>query len=484
MKKIGSLALFVGLSCFAATFLPMFAKAQTIDKGIYIEGTDMAGKTHAEAESFVRDKVKTAEESVITLTSLTDYNIEVSAKDLGISWSNSDMLEEAFDYGMEGNIVERYKAKKDLEIRPVNLKIEYAFDYDGILNLINENMDNITQEMVNFEFHKEASGFSMTEGQKGITVNPEDAASYICIYLENDWDGNSASVNIPSVVDEPEGGSEDLAKIKDVIGTFTTAYKASGVARVTNVKNGCRLVNGTTLYPGEQFSMLDHIAPFTKENGYEPAGSYMNGLLVDSLGGGICQVSSTLYNAVLLAELQVDVRSPHSMIVDYVKPSGDAAIAESSGKDFKFTNNKDFPIYIEGYCTEDKTITFNIYGVETRPDNRVISFRSEVLETIYPDTENIIQDAGQPLGYRSITPAHIGYKARYIKEVTVDGVLQSSEPINNSTYKMVPRTIVVGVSTTNTDAYNQMQEAIASGSVDQCKGVADYWASQAVAPAE
>ena len=94
------------------------------------------------------------------------------------------------------------------------------------------------------------------------------------------------------------------------------------------MENGCRLINGTTLYPGEEFSTLDKISPFTEANGYYPAGSYLNGMVVDSLGGGICQVSTTLYNAVLLSELEVTQRSNHSMIISYVKPSMDAAIAE------------------------------------------------------------------------------------------------------------------------------------------------------------
>ena len=93
--------------------------------------------------------------------------------------------------------------------------------------------------------------------------------------------------------------------------------------------------------------------------------------MVDSLGGGICQVSTTLYNAVLLSELEVTERHNHSMIVTYVDPSADAAIAESAGKDFKFVNNTDHPIYIDGHC-ENKNITFTIYGVETRSAEREV----------------------------------------------------------------------------------------------------------------
>ena len=198
--------------------------------------------------------------------------------------------------------------------------------------------------------------------------------------------------------------------------------------------------------------------------------------MVDSIGGGICQVSTTLYNAVLKAELQVDERHNHSMIVGYVEPSMDAAIAESSGKDFQFTNNTDYPIYIEGY-TSNKNITFTIYGVETRDSNRKVTYESEVLETIYPEAESIVQTTSQPIGYVSVQSAHIGYKARLWKVVTVDGEEVSREQVNSSSYKMVPRTATVGVATNDTNAYNQMQAAIATGSIDQVKSVASALAS-------
>ena len=108
----------------------------------------------------------------------------------------------------------------------------------------------------------------------------------------------------------------------------------------------------------------------------------MNGLTVDTYGGGICQVSSTLYNAVILAELGVAQRQPHSMLVDYVKPSQDAAIA-GDYKDMKLENTTDAPIYIEGYMSGGN-ITFTIYGKETRPANRSIKFVSETLSTTDP----------------------------------------------------------------------------------------------------
>ena len=212
------------------------------------------------------------------------------------------------------------------------------------------------------------------------------------------------------------------------------------------------------------------------------AGSYVSGKVVDSLGGGICQVSTTLYNAVLLAELEVTERYNHSMIVGYVDPSADAAIAESSGKDFKFVNNTDAPIYIEGY-THDKQITFNIYGKETRAAGHSVRYESEVLETITPPADQIYADAGQPIGYIVTESAHIGYKARLWKITMENGVEVSREQVNSSTYKMVPRSATVGTATSDPQAYEEIMAAIGTANIDHVKNVAAALNARAAAAA-
>lgn len=205
----------------------------------------------------------------------------------------------------------------------------------------------------------------------------------------------------------------------------------------------------------------------------------MNGKVVDSLGGGICQVSTTLYNAVLKAELEVTERHNHSMIVGYVDPSADAAIAESAGKDFKFVNNTEYPIYIEGY-TKDKNVTFNIYGKETRAENRKVRYESEVLEVINPPADVIYADAGQPIGYIvSDGSAHIGYKAKLWKIVTEDGVEVSRTQVNKSSYKMVPRSATVGTATADPAAYEEIMAAIGTGNIDHVKNVVAILVAQA-----
>ena len=159
------------------------------------------------------------------------------------------------------------------------------------------------------------------------------------------------------------------------------------------------------------------------------------------------------------------------MVVTYVDKSADAAIAESAGKDFRFVNNTEHPIYIEGY-TSDKKITFNVYGVETRDPGRRVSFESEVLAENPPKNESIIADGGQVVGYVSVTNAHIGYTARLVKVVTQDGKEIERSVVNESKYNPSPRTAVVGIAAADPNYTAMMQQAIASGSIDQCKQTA------------
>lgn len=186
--------------------------------------------------------------------------------------------------------------------------------------------------------------------------------------MQNSWDGSANEIELVTNTVQPRGSKEELSKIKDNLGGFSTDFSSSAAGRAANVKNACSLINGSVIYPGEQFSVYEVISPITTDNGYQIAGAYENGQVVDSVGGGVCQVATTLYNAVIRAELEIVQRYNHSMIVSYVKPSDDAAIA-GTYKDLKFKNNLDNPVYIEGYCSGG-VITFNVYGVETRPANR------------------------------------------------------------------------------------------------------------------
>ncbi len=472
MKKGFALILFTVFTL--ALGLTAQAKGEdTIKAGVYADEIDLSGKTAAEASAAIEAYVEELRATEITLIAADNNEVHTTAGELGITWNNRGLVEEAMELGRRGNVIERYKILADLQHDNKVFKLEFAFDIQAINDILANECAKYDREAVDVSLKRENGEFQIVEGRTGYFLDVESSIDIVNEYLTQEWDKQSCSISLDILVDEPRGSAEELAQVTDVLGTFTTSYSTSGSARSANVENGAKLINGITLYPGEEFSAYEAVAPFSQANGYYMAGSYLNGKVVDSLGGGICQVSTTLYNAVLLSELEVTERHNHSMIVNYVNPSADAAIAESSGKDFKFVNNLDYPIYIEGYVN-NKRITFNIYGKETRDAGRKVRYDSEILEVINPPADLIYADPAQPVGYIVTESAHIGYKAKLWKIVTENGVEVSRTQVNSSSYKMTPRSATVGTATADPNVYNEITAAIGTASIDHVKNVIAY----------
>ena len=365
-------ALFIGFLSMGVTV----NAEEKIESGIYADEVNISGMTVSEARNAVQEYVDSFGDVQITLHAVDDQAIVTTASEVGLKWANPEIIEEAAGLGKDGNIVQCYKMLKDLERSNQVYEVKFDFDKNKIKSLIAEQGAQYNQEAVDAVLTRTDGVFQITEGQSGIVIDVDASAEAVYQYLAGEWEGEPGYVDLAVTIQEPRGNAEELSRITDVLGTFTTSYSTSNSSRSANVANGCALINGKLLYPGDEFSCYEAVSPFSQENGYYMAASYLNGQVVDSLGGGICQVSTTLYNAVLRAELEVTERYNHSMIVTYVDPSADAAIAESSGKDFKFVNNTENPVYIEGITTPDKHITFTIYGVESRESNREVIYEA------------------------------------------------------------------------------------------------------------
>lgn len=473
MKKIGVLGLMAALAVTGAVaFLPKGVMAaedsdQTISQGVYIGDVDVSGMTQEEAKKAVEDGMSEAKAANITLK-VDDQETVVSAGDLGLSWANEEVVQEAAELGKSGNIIKRYKDKKDLENESRKYDIDYSVDRSSIQKVLEEKEDVFNREPTDAQLSTENGAFEVVQGENGIELNVEKSVKKILKSLKTDWDGKNTTIELAADIKEPECTTEDLASITDVLGTATTYY-GSTTGRNKNVETGAEKLNGHILMPGEEFSVTDAVVPFTEENGYELAPSYESGKVVDSYGGGICQVSTTLYVAVLKAELEVTERYSHSMIVHYVDPSMDAAIAEGL-KDLKFVNNTDAPIYIEA-SADGSTLRFAIYGHETRDPNRTVRYESETTSTEDP-TPSLTEDANASFG--TIEQTSYGYQgstARLWKIVNDNGN-ETKEQVNSSTYRMTSNVYTVGTKTDNAAARAEMQAAIAANDLAKAKEVA------------
>ena len=239
--------------------------------------------------------------------------------------------------------------------------------------------------------------------------------------------------------------------------------------RTTNLRIASKAIDGTVIQPGQTFSFNKVVGKRTKSRGYKEAYVFSGSGTVMGVGGGICQVSTTLYVAVLKAELEVTERYSHSMIVHYVDPSMDAAIAEGL-KDLKFINNTDAPIYIEA-SADGSTLHFAIYGHETRDPNRTVRYESETTNTEDP-TPSLTEDANASFG--TIEQTSYGYQgstARLWKIVNDNGN-ETKEQVNSSTYRMTSDVYTVGTKTDNAAARAEMQAAIAANDLAKAKEVA------------
>lgn len=476
MKKWMKQGFYSALAFVGLLLCGMTAQAEesdTIKNGIFAGDVNLSGMTAAEASAAVEAYVEGLKDTEIVLITSGDTEITVTAGDFGIAWANTELVPEALAVGKSGNVIERYKIMKDLEHENLVYPIELSFSLSAIRTVIEEKCTGYDMEAASWTLKRENGEFQIVEGNNGYALDVEASIDKVNDFMASEWDRQACSIALDVKVEEPRGTVEELSQVKDVLGTYTTYYPESDANRAANIANGSDHIDGTLLYPGEEFSTYDAVTPFSVANGYYPAGSYMNGRLVDSLGGGVCQVSTTFYNAVLLAEVEVVERCNHSMVVTYVEPSADAAIAESGGgasKDFIIRNNLDAPIYIESK-TEGKSITITIYGKETRDPNREIRYESKVLEVNRPTTDDIYPDESQPIGYITTSGAFIGYKAQLWKVVLENGKEVSRTQVNSSNYRMVPRSAVVGTATADPAAHDEIMAAIGTGSIDHVKNV-------------
>lgn len=302
-------------------------------------------------------------------------------------------------------------------------------DIESIYNEIHKDPVNAYYSTNPYEIHKEEEGLdfgiSLDEAKKLVSQNQD-------------------SFTIPLKVLKPQITVKSLGQeaFPDLLATYSTTYSTGNSNRCTNISLAARSVNGYVLMPGETFSYNNTVGQRTAARGYKEAGVYLNGEVTTGLGGGICQVSSTLYNAILLANLEIVERSNHTFKPTYV-PAGQDATVSWGAPDFKFKNNRNYPIRITA-TAGNGSVSFNVYGLKTSDDYEVKIVLSEIgsipFSTQYQETSSL------PAGTQKITQAGSnGCKTQTYKILYKNGAEVSRKLINSDTYK--PHNQVVSVGT-------------------------------------
>ena len=379
-KRVGIIILVLLLLILAgggAAFYYYYSKYINIDAiypGMTIQGMSVGGMTREEAKAKVQEYVDKVSQETVTLQ-VKKKESTFALSDIGLKCTNMDVVEKAYDFGKTGNVFKRVIEVRKLEKEGMDFPLTFSVDKAETRKIVKKKAKKFLAKKKDATITRKDGKFVITKQVDGVDIDFEANADKLAeVFSKKDWNHKSVVFPMDYTLDKAKHTKKELSTIKDVLGTFTTSYAGSASGRCANVENGASLINGTLLYPGDSFSVYSKVAPFTADNGYHLAGSYSNGQTVQTYGGGICQVSTTLYNAVLRAELNVTERSNHSMTVHYVPLSADAAIS-GTDKDLKFTNNLDHPVYIQGVAG-GSSITFTIYGKEYRASNRKVEYVS------------------------------------------------------------------------------------------------------------
>ena len=349
---------------------------QVLAEGLYIDEYYVGGMTIAEARDVLQKAYEEAGQTAATVYWQT-YPVKTNFADLGLYWSIDDALSRAATLWQQGNLIRRYKIRQDLTGSEYHLSMEKRLTQSAVENFLTDYVADVYDiAPKDAELTHTGNGFEVSQDEDGLGVDIDATWKKIAMaYAENEDDYTEITVEAELETVRPHCPTDDLKLIKDLLGSSYTDYSEGSATRSVNVEVATDNVSGAVVMPGDTVSVSERMKPRTAENGYQSGGTMVNGVIEDSIGGGICQVSTTLYNALLKAEVQIDERHNHSMVVGYVSPGKDAAVSEDGGKDLVFTNNRETPIYIEGY-TDGTNVYFFVYGVEDRPENRKVTFEA------------------------------------------------------------------------------------------------------------
>lgn len=276
----------------------------------------------------------------------------------------------------------------------------------------------------------------INEHKVGVEVKKEDLKNVISLVNE----GKTATCN--AVITMPEKTKEELEEklFNDTLGTYTTNFSTSSANRAYNVSLASDSINDVILMPGEEFSYNNTIGNPNAERGYKIAGIYENGKTSEGVGGGICQVSSTLYSAVLYADLEIVERHNHSLTVPYV-PNGQDATVSYGVIDFRFKNNTEYPVKVQS-TTSNRNLKVYIIGTKYEPE-RTVKISHQLISTTTPVDEEKV-DETLPAGTRKVvSKGKNGCVVDTYKTILENGVEVSSKKITRSTYRMVPNEVLV-----------------------------------------
>lgn len=311
---------------------------------------------------------------------------------------------------------------------PVKQVEPHEINIEQIYSDIYQEVKDAYYEKEPFKVHPEIIGidFDIDDAKNQILENPDDTEYVI------DLDCTYPKTTIENL---------DIDIFPDLLSSFSTKYDASKKDRSTNLEIATDKINGTVITPGKEFSYNKIVGARTIAAGYKEAKVYSNGEVVDGIGGGICQISSTLYNTAIFANLDITERHNHQFLTSYVPAGRDATVAYGS-KDLKFVNNRTYPIKIVA-TVNSGIVKIEIYGIKEDSDMNA-TFETETLSNI-PYNIKYVDDSSLEVGTEQIKQLGAnGIIVNTYKIVKKNNIIVSKELISKDTYNAMDRIILKG----------------------------------------
>ena len=423
--------------------------------GVKLIGVDVSGMTPEEATGLVKNAAEKKLKTVAVTISSGENSWTLDSDAMGMGYDIADALADGLNFGREED--DNTVVITDGGVGEFDAK--YTWDRGKIISALAAMSQSINTEAT-AAYAEPVTDWSQEErfiyhaGEEGITLNEEATADAIEKALEQGEFVCTVEATVNAVL--PGGNIDDLKAATSFIASYTTKFSARRDDEVKqnrkfNIQKAADIINGNTIQPGEEWSFNTVVGPRTYELGWKGANGISGGKeYTIQAGGGICQVSTTLYNALLCANMEIVDRRAHTIPSDYV-PVGLDATVDTRGIDFVWKNNTDMPAYIfakvenvEGSSSRN-TITVYVYG-KPLPEGVTYKSRNEIIEEASRQAEAIYtNDASIPTGYQlERVQGHKYYVAEAYQDKYVDGKLAESKLLYTDKYKGNPPEVSIG----------------------------------------
>lgn len=433
----GMLVLFI-ICSFTIIVMTVKKYENLIYPGVYIGRVYVGGLSKVEAENKLSNELTNIIRNNEISIKVEEFYLETNYKELGISINCNKEVDNAFAYGKNLSFLNKHKViyfPKAIHFQPKLTLCEDRFK--KVIKGIDE---KVKISAVDAKIMRVNETFKITPEVIGKKLNAP-------LLIKDIEEKVNENLQIPIIVqahiDEeiPKVSEAELKSIDTKISSYKTTFNTSTLARCKNIKIASETINGTLLMPGDIFSFNKIVGKTTTEKGYENAKVIVGGEFVEDIGGGVCQVSTTLYNAVIRSDLTVIERRNHSLPISYV-PLGQDAMIFYGYSDLKFANDTDFPIFIEGNVNNN-SVSFNIYS-NSDLTGKNYNIESKIINTVKPETKVIYDEElepGETIVEKEGKPSYIVevYKTTYISNLPL-----KTELISTSRYKGINKVLRIG----------------------------------------